>query len=104
MVYKQATALFFLSLFVCIHVVKLAHHHDSLQAVPIENTQEASISSPSFNCDVCDYQIAKDTHNFIEFPALLKTEGKISDYSFYNTPFVTSIGSTSSGRGPPALS
>jgi len=94
----------FLALFLFIHVVKISHHHHQAQSISKEISKGLQASSSYSDCSICDYQVAKDSYHFNDFPSLQKTSKHFSSYSFYHSPFLTSIGSTSSGRGPPSFS
>jgi hypothetical protein len=102
-VFPRLIAGFFLALFLFIHAVKTTHHHE-----PVQSYSKAISGSEKFsaekNCSICDYQVTKDSYHFHEFPSVATAEKSGSYDSFYNTPFITSIGSVSSGRGPPTIS
>ncbi len=101
-VLQRLSAGVFLAFFLFVHVVKAAHQHDGVQTINKELSGHAQVSS-STDCSICDYHLTKDSYHFNEALQVKATEPVFISYSFYNTPFVTSIGSTSSGRGPPAL-
>jgi hypothetical protein len=94
----------FLALFLFIHIVKVSHYHDQTHAISKEMSKGQHVSSSYLDCSICDYQVAKDSYHFTDFPSEQKAFHGFPSFSFYNTPFVTSIGSSSSGRGPPFLS
>jgi len=98
---RQLIAACLLLVFLFITGVKLFHSHEAISIADtssgLEQVEKAT------DCSICDYQLAKDMHHFDSFPLIKKIEFSPSSYSLHNTPFVTSIGSTSSGRGPPAL-
>lgn len=98
---KQLISGFLLLVFLLITSVKLLHSHHTLSlSLPGIGTEHVEKSS---DCPVCDYHLAKDTDHFHAFPDQLHVDILRYSYSFYPTPFVTSIGTTSSGRGPPSL-
>lgn len=100
---QQIFAGFFLALFLFIHIVKFTHTHTT--AHPAEKGYSTiSKASNSGNCSICDYQVAKDAHHFHDFYVVTGPVKKLCTYASYHTPFVTSVGATSSGRGPPSFS
>jgi hypothetical protein len=102
--FKRITAALLVVLFLFIHVVKVTHHHDPTQQVSKTIIKVAKIFSSS-NCAICDYHLAKDGDQNYQVPVIQSPQIFLSSsYFFYNTPAVTSIGSTSSGRGPPVIS
>jgi hypothetical protein len=90
-----------LVVFLLITSIKFFHSHESSAAenYPYAIAQLEKLSE----CSICDYQLTKDSDLTTELLQVNKIIPSVSSYSFYNTTFVTSIGSTSSGRGPPAL-
>lgn len=98
---QQLIAACLLLAFLFITGVKLFHSHETITVASKSSGIEKVLKAT--DCPICDYQLAKDTHHFDSFPLIEKMELRLSSYSLYNTPFVTSIGATSSGRGPPAL-
>ncbi len=100
---QRLAAGFFLALFLFIHVAKAAHQHESVPSFAKYVAGSIKVSQTS-DCSICEYQLTKDSFHFHEFPQVNVIKQILSSYSFYHTSFVTSIGSTSSGRGPPAFS
>jgi hypothetical protein len=101
--FNSLTAGFFLALFLFIHGAIASHQHDSVKSVCKRMVAATEVSQES-DCSICDYHFSKDGYHFNNFPQVQKIQEALYAYSFYNTPFITSIGSTSSGRGPPAFS
>jgi hypothetical protein len=99
---RKMTAGIFLALFLFVHGAKSMHGHHVTQPISKQINGSLEVFQES-DCSVCDYQLSKDSYPSIEFEQLKNNESLLSLYASYNTPFVTSIGSTSSGRGPPAL-
>jgi hypothetical protein len=99
---EKLIAGFFLAVFLLVHAGKATHQHDTL----LFSTKEISASSAvaqATDCSICDYHLTKDNYHFTGFPQVQNTEPSPFSSSFYHTPRVTSIGSASSGRGPPVL-
>jgi hypothetical protein len=100
---QRLTAGFFLALFLFVHVAKAMHQHDAVPSFSKAISGAAEVSGEK-DCSVCDYQLAEDSFHFNEFPQAKEIKQTQPLYSFYNTPVFTSIGSSSSGRGPPSFS
>ncbi len=98
---RQLIAACLLLVFLFIAVVKQFHVHENSSI--FDRSAELQQIEKASDCSTCDYQLAKDTHHFDGFPVVDNSPLPVSSYSFFHTPFVTSKGSTSSGRGPPAL-
>jgi hypothetical protein len=97
---RQLIAGCLLVVFLFITGARLFHSHETKPATRysfgVAHVEETS------DCAICDYHLAKDAYHLTGFLQVKKAGPLVSSHCSYNTPFVTSIGSASSGRGPPA--
>ena len=100
---QQIFAGFFLALFLFVHIIKFTHTHTIVPAAE-KGYSKSNKASGSGNCSICDYQVAKDVHHFHDFYFVTVPAKRLFTYASHHTPFVTSVGATSSGRGPPSFS
>jgi hypothetical protein len=100
---QKLTAGFFLALLLFVYAAKATHQHQPVPSFSKGISDCAEVSQSS-ECSICAYQLTQDSFHFNGFYEVIKPEQTRSFYSYYNTPFLTSIGSASSGRGPPAFS
>ncbi|TDH18400.1 hypothetical protein EXU57_23335 [Segetibacter sp. 3557_3] len=99
---SQLIAGFLLVMFCFVHVVKTAHRHEPLKSIAKTSQNNKIFGAPA--CAICDYELVKAFDQSVHYglaPALPQLS---PGYSDYNAPLVTSIGATSSGRGPPSIS
>lgn len=89
-----------------IHSVKLLHNHCSRQLDCKQitgHTDSVSASSVSSDCDICNYQVAKDTeHAFAEMDIKIARADTIFNAGLIvngESSFITSFDT----RGPPAF-
>lgn len=93
-----------------VHSVKLLHSHPYVQfhstnqdkATLFEQIKDNGEIKPSADCEICNYQITKDTDDTFSF---IEHNCKNEQISFYNEFIVCSpkiFYSTSESRGPPS--
>ena len=92
----------FLALFLFIHVAKAVHHHDIKRSTSTEIASEKQLTAKTA-CDICDYFFAKDsdaetTSIQLEPPVILSPL-----FTDFISEKLTSVGLSSSDRGPPSL-
>src|SRR5690242_14916792 len=91
-----------------VHSVKLLHSHPQFYATKSDNTssfeqvKKNSEIKLATDCEICNYQVTKDTDNAFSF---IEHNCKIETASFYNEFILGSpkiFYSTSESRGPPS--
>ena len=99
-----------LILLLLVHSVKLLHSHPDTRFFATKSAKPASFDQLTNNdetklpadCEICNYQITKDTDGTFSF---IEYSSKIEQLSFYNEYILASprvFHSVSASRGPPA--
>jgi len=101
---KKTAASLFMLLFVFVHAVKALHTHENIAALA-NNTagKNADWFKADYTCNICDFQIAKDSDAVIECIKISAPESFLNYYYNYIISSFDSIPVVSSGTDPPAF-
>lgn len=100
--FKKISAALLIALLVFINAVKILHTHNfSLQTT--HAGKNAIVVKAAFNCNICDFQIAKDSDAEIASYNILSLAGFIDVIDARINSALSSFSYTSSVRGPPVF-
>jgi len=98
---KRVTALFLIALFIFIHAVQIHHHHDNILSIDAANSGQDIVKS--IGCDICKYHFVKEGALPIVYQQIEILRSLDKPLIALSISPVTSIGLSSSGRGPPSV-
>lgn len=82
-----------------VHSIKLLHSHNYNQ---LHSDREAKVESKVADCEICNYQISKDTDNSSSFIEHIDKIEQIISYDEYILTTSKIFHSKAESRGPPA--
>ncbi|MCP9751990.1 hypothetical protein [Ferruginibacter sp. HRS2-29] len=95
---RQSAAALFLLLFIAVQVIKSSHTHEYLVK---KDVGHYSISTVTHPCPICDFDFAKDKDFACQSFDIVPPPVVITGIFQHPQMLITSIGTTSAGRGPP---
>lgn len=99
--FKKAGASIFILLLVFIHAVKALHTHEISVISANVITKNATAVKADFSCNICDFQIAKDSDAIVSDVQIAAPEHCTTLFYLYILPVVNSNIVTTSGTDPP---
>ena len=99
---RKASAILFLVLFAFVHAIKALHTHELsfASSYHYDHHNETDVRA-SFFCNICDFQIAKDSDAAITSFEIAAPEYHIHFYDHFTFSNYSSVVAVASGTDPP---